>query len=92
MSTASTYHICCSKCRRSSSSAIRLLVRIVRCDDSQRRHIDKFRSLTHNPLTFSLADLTPKAAVLGQLLKFSVKKLFGKVQQTRRPVEPGVAA
>ena len=41
---------------------------------------------------FSLADLTPKAAVLGQLLKFSVKKLFGKVQQTRRPVEPGVAA
>ena len=41
---------------------------------------------------FSLADLTPKAAVLGQLLKFSVKKLFGKVEQTRRPVEPGVAA
>ena len=33
---------------------------------------------------FQLADITPKAAVVVQLLKFSVKKLFGQVQQTRR--------
>ncbi len=47
------------------------------------------RQLVHE---FSLTDLTPKAAVLGQLLKFSLKKLFGKVEQTRRPLSPGVTA
>ncbi len=47
------------------------------------------RQLVHE---FSLTDLTPKAAVLGQLLKFSLKKLFGKVEQTRRPLSPEVTA
>lgn len=34
---------------------------------------------------FELADLTPKLAALAQVLKYMVKKLFGRVQQTRRP-------
>ncbi len=33
---------------------------------------------------FELADLTPRLALFGQLAKFSVKKLFGRVQPTRR--------
>jgi hypothetical protein len=35
---------------------------------------------------FTLADITPKGAVMIQLLKFSMKKLFGQVKQTRRPL------
>ncbi len=33
---------------------------------------------------FELADLTPKLAVIGQLAKFSLKRMFGRVQKTRR--------
>jgi hypothetical protein len=33
---------------------------------------------------FDLRDITPKMAVFGQLLKFSVKRLFGRVKPTRR--------
>jgi hypothetical protein len=40
---------------------------------------------------FKLADITPKAAVFAQLLKFTVKKLFGRVEQTRRPVTRAAA-
>ncbi len=35
---------------------------------------------------FKLAELTPKGAAMVQLIKFSLKKLFRRVQQTRRPV------
>jgi len=35
---------------------------------------------------FKLADITPKIAVVVALLKYMLKKLFGRVQQTRRPV------
>lgn len=38
---------------------------------------------------FTLADLTPKFAVMSQLLKFSMKKIFGGVEATRRPLTPG---
>ena len=41
------------------------------------------RQLVHE---FTLADITPKAAVLTQVLKFSLKKLVGQVKQTRRPL------
>jgi hypothetical protein len=41
---------------------------------------------------FNLTDLTPKLTVLVQLLKFSLKKLFGGVEQTRRPITSGVTA
>jgi hypothetical protein len=42
---------------------------------------------------FRLADITPKAAVFVQLGKFALKKLFGGVQQTRRPLSgEGVSA
>ncbi len=41
---------------------------------------------------FKLADLTPKGAVFGALAKFMVKKLFGRVEQTRREKQAGVAA
>jgi hypothetical protein len=34
---------------------------------------------------FKLADITPKVAVLVALVKYTIKKLFGRVQQTRRP-------
>jgi hypothetical protein len=34
---------------------------------------------------FELKDITPRIAVLTQLVKFSLKKLFGQVKQTRRP-------
>ena len=40
---------------------------------------------------FKLADITPKAAVFAQLLKFTVKKLFGRVEQTRRPAARAAA-
>ena len=33
---------------------------------------------------FKLDDLTPKGAVIRQLLEFSLRRLFGRVQQTRR--------
>ena len=36
---------------------------------------------------FKLADITPKGAVLMQLLRFGVNRLFGRVQQTRRPLD-----
>lgn len=41
---------------------------------------------------FKLSDLTPKGAVFGQVLKFSLKKLFGRVEQTRRPNTTGAVA
>lgn len=34
---------------------------------------------------FKLADLTPGLAVTLQLVKYMIRKLFGRVQQTRRP-------
>ena len=34
---------------------------------------------------FKLADITPKVAVIVALVKYAMKKLFGRVQQTRRP-------
>lgn len=34
---------------------------------------------------FQLSDITPKGAVMVALVKLMVKKLFGRVQQTRRP-------
>ena len=34
---------------------------------------------------FNLPDITPKLAVLGQLVKYSIKKFFGRVKPTRRP-------
>lgn len=37
---------------------------------------------------FKLADITPKGAAFLGVLKFGVKKLFGRVQQTRRIPEP----
>lgn len=42
--------------------------------------------LVHN---FALDELTPKAAVIGQLMKFSVNKLLGRIQPTRRTQPPG---
>lgn len=41
---------------------------------------------------FKLAELTPKGAVFLQLAKFTLKKLFGGVQPTRRPKTPADAA
>lgn len=42
---------------------------------------------------FKLADLTPGAAVLLQLVKFSINRMLGRVAQTRRPpTGPGSAA
>lgn len=43
---------------------------------------DKQQQLKHD---FKLTDITPKTAVALQLGKFMLKKLFGRVQQTRRP-------
>ena len=40
---------------------------------------------------FQLADITPKFAVIVALAKYTVKKLFGGVQQTRRPNPPPVS-
>lgn len=34
---------------------------------------------------FKLADITPKLAVFTQMVKFSLKKMFGQVKPTRRP-------
>ena len=36
---------------------------------------------------FKLSDITPKGAVMVALVKLMVKKLFGRVQQSRRPVD-----
>ena len=36
---------------------------------------------------FKLSDITPKGAVAAALVKLMVKKLFGRVQQTRRPTD-----
>ena len=36
---------------------------------------------------FELKDLTPRGAAISQLLRFSLKKLFGRIEQTRRPLE-----
>lgn len=36
---------------------------------------------------FRLSDITPKGAVMVALVKLMVKKLFGRVQQTRRPTD-----
>ena len=41
---------------------------------------------------FKLSELTPKGAVFGQLVKFSLKKLFGRIEETRRPVKTVAAA
>ena len=40
---------------------------------------------------FELASITPKLAVLMQLIRFGLKKLFGGVQQTRRPTRSAAA-
>ena len=41
---------------------------------------------------FELSDITPKGAVFGQLIKFSLKKLFGRIEETRRPIKTHAAA
>lgn len=41
---------------------------------------------------FKLADLTPKGAVFAALAKFMVKKLFGRIDQTRREKPASAAA
>ncbi|MBW2498939.1 MAG: VOC family protein [Deltaproteobacteria bacterium] len=40
---------------------------------------------------FELSELTPKGAVLFALIKFMLKKLFGRIKRTRRPLLDGTA-
>ena len=40
---------------------------------------------------FNLADITPKFAAFTQMVKFFIKKLFGRVKQTRRPAATPVS-
>ncbi|QFU75716.1 VOC family protein [Halioglobus maricola] len=57
------------------------LEKLVRSSDS--------KQISHD---FKLADLTPKSAVLGKLVTYSLNKMLGRVEQTRRPTNTGNAA
>lgn len=68
-----------------------LILEVIEYNTLTRPYFDTIRKMVDaadpNQLVheFNLPDITPKAAVFIQLLKYTVKKFFGRVQPTRRP-------
>ncbi len=67
-----------------------LILEVIEWNALTRPYFDTIRKMVSsaNPdqlvHEFDLPDITPKLAVFSQLLKFSVKRLFGRVKPTRR--------
>jgi hypothetical protein len=68
-----------------------LILEVIEWNAMTRPYFDGIKSLYQAADTqqlvheFKLADITPKVAVFVALAKYTMKKLFGRVRQTRRP-------